>query len=161
MLNLDIDRLVYLIGGWRDQLHRARSAARRLALTVAATHLRTGNDVVMPQLIARGSEIERFEAVAHDNDAEFREIVLMAGKEQSLERVAYRTANHQQNRDLDLDRLVDRDGGQALRAQLYDQLAVFLLTRPHCVTIDTSGDGRPEPDCSAAGAGSEPGRGDE
>jgi predicted kinase len=137
VLNLDIDQLVYLIGGWRERLRECLRPARDLALAMAATHLRAGHDVVLPQLMVRASEIERFEAVALDNNAEFREIVLIAGKEHSLDRVAQRIAGRDQDRDRQLDRLVEHNGGQELRARLYDQLADLIRDSPPTSVIHT------------------------
>src|SRR2546425_2482959 len=79
VLNLDIDQLRVLIGGWRERFAETGEIVRPLALVMAGTHLRGGREVVMPQYLGRLSEIERFEAVAHGSDAAFCEIVLMAG----------------------------------------------------------------------------------
>jgi predicted kinase len=50
-LNLDIDRVRRMIGGWRDDPSSAGRAARALALAAAETHLATGHDVVVPQYL--------------------------------------------------------------------------------------------------------------
>jgi hypothetical protein len=51
---------------------------------MADTHLRAGHDVVMPQLATRTEEVEGFEAAAARAGARYREIVLMADKQQTL-----------------------------------------------------------------------------
>lgn len=91
VLNLDIDRVRCLLGGWRLAVG-ARVSLRRanlsdlLHLAWRAIHWRAGHDVVMPQFLGRVSEIERFAAVAHANAAQFAELVVMDTKERSIER---------------------------------------------------------------------------
>jgi predicted kinase len=84
-LNLDIDRLRALIGGWRERSAETGEIVRPLARGMAGAHLRGGRDVVMPQYLGRLSEIERFEAAAHDAGAAFCKIVLIDTKEHGLE----------------------------------------------------------------------------
>ncbi len=76
-LNLDIDVLHTLIGGWRDPQQDTHALARPLGKALAAAHLGSGHDVVLPQNITRLSEVEAFERIAHDQVAEFREVVLL------------------------------------------------------------------------------------
>ena len=49
-LNLEIDTVASLIGGWREDFFGVLAAARNIAIAMAEAHLRTGCDVVMPQL---------------------------------------------------------------------------------------------------------------
>ncbi|GAA5153397.1 hypothetical protein GCM10023340_35380 [Nocardioides marinquilinus] len=73
VLCVEADQLRGWIGG--DPADHAE-AARRLSLALAAAHLADGHDVVVPQLVARLDQVERFEAVAHDVGAELVEVVL-------------------------------------------------------------------------------------
>jgi len=130
VLNLDVDQLRGLIGGWRDRFAETGGIVRPLALDMAASHLGHGRDVVLPQYLGRVGEIERFEAVAHRCGAEFREIVLMDTKQRSLERFDRRGEDddhpwHDQVRDI-----VEREGGHALLARMHDQLTEVLAARP-------------------------------
>lgn len=56
-LLLDLDVLVGLIGGWRDNFSAALDTARAHGRALATCHLREGYDVVLPQLVT-----------AHDQD---------------------------------------------------------------------------------------------
>ncbi len=85
-LNLDIDRLHGLVGGWQDDDGRTHDVLRPLALAMASTHLRDGRDVVLPQYLARLEEIEAFEQVARDEGADFHEVVLLDEKAESVAR---------------------------------------------------------------------------
>jgi predicted kinase len=140
VLNLDIDQLRGLVGGWRDRFAETGEIVRPLALGMAGTHLRGGRDVVMPQYLGRLSEIERFEAVARDSGAAFCEVVLMDAKEQALERFYHRgddgggvTAWHQY-----VQEVVERGGGREFLARIYDQFTTVLAARPDAAVIPTA-----------------------
>lgn len=135
VLNLDIDRLRALIGGWRERFAETGEIVRPVALSMAATHLRGGRDVVMPQYLGRLSELERFETVACDSGAVFYEVVLMDGKQRSVERFNRRGENSELDWHRQVQEIVDRSGGQELLARMYDQLAVVLAARPGAIVL--------------------------
>ncbi len=110
VLNLDIDQVRCLIGGWRERFVETGELARPIALAMASAHLRAGLDVVMPQYLGRLGEIERFEAVAQDSGAEL-----------SWHR--------------EVQELVDRNGGLALLADMYDRLIDVLRSRPAATVV--------------------------
>ena len=74
VLCLESDVLRRWIGG--DPAEHAE-AARHLSLALAGAHLATGHDVVVPQLVARLDQLERFEYVAAEAGAELVEILLV------------------------------------------------------------------------------------
>lgn len=90
-LNLDIDRVRDLIGGWRDDPHNGGLLARAIALAAARVHLAAGHDVVVPQFLGRPEFLESLESLGREAGAEFHEIVLLDSKENSLSRYAERT----------------------------------------------------------------------
>ena len=63
-LNLDIDTVASLIGGWRQDFFGVLPGARNIAVAMAETHLRSGADVVLPQLLMIVDEVRRFELAA-------------------------------------------------------------------------------------------------
>jgi hypothetical protein len=63
VLSCDPDRLRPMIGG--DPADVAE-AVRNLALAMAAAHLRTGHDVVIPQLVADPAQLQRFVVAAEE-----------------------------------------------------------------------------------------------
>jgi len=135
VLNLDIDQVRGMIGGWQDRFEETGEIARPIALGMARTHLSEGRDVVMPQYLGRLSEIDRFEAVAVDTGAAFVEILLMDTKERSIQRFSSRgdddeLAWHRQVRDI-----VDRAGGAVLLGDMYDQLVEVIRTRTNAVVV--------------------------
>jgi predicted kinase len=139
VLNLDIDQVVSLIGGWQDNFWETFKAARLLAISMAETHLHTGHDVVMPQLVTLAEDIAGFEAAVGRCGAEYREIVLMAGKKLALERFADRAANKDPARHRQMDEVVERSGGLALIERIHGQVTAFVRERPDCVVVHTDG----------------------
>jgi len=138
VLNLDIDQLRALIGGWRDRFAETGEIVRPVALSMAGTHLRGGRDVVMPQYLGRLSEIERFEAVACDSGAVFCEVVLMDAKQRALERFYRRGENSELPWHRQVQEIVGRLGGQALLAGMHDQLTGVLTARPDAIVVPST-----------------------
>jgi len=132
-LNLDIDSLHRLVGGWQDVDTHTHEVLRPVALAMASTHLRGGRDVILPQYLARSDEIDAFEKVAHEQGAEFREVVLLDEKAESIARFDRRrddSAWGEHNR-----RLVALQGGPVMLAAMYDQLVEILQLRPSAVVV--------------------------
>jgi hypothetical protein len=73
VLLCDPDRLRPMIGG--DPLD-AGAPVRTLALAMATAHLRSGHDVVLPQLVADGAELQRFVAAAEEGHGELMMVML-------------------------------------------------------------------------------------
>ncbi|MFD8492913.1 AAA family ATPase [Amycolatopsis sp. NPDC059657] len=139
VLNLDTDQIVSLIGGWRDDFWATLHAGRSLAIAMAETHLRSGHDVVMPQLTTRLAEIEGFEEAASRAGAQYREIVLTIAKPQMLDRFAGRTAARHDARHRHIDEIITRGGGPKLLERIHDHLTAYLAIRPDCRVVPTDG----------------------
>jgi len=71
----DIDRLRTLIGGWESD-PEAAARIRTAALALITAYLSTGYDVVLPQLVMRRDQIDRFRAAAEEAGAEYVGILL-------------------------------------------------------------------------------------
>ena len=74
-LDCDIDVLRALIGGWRERPDESAASIRTAALALITSYLGGGRDVIVPQLVARPDQLERFEAAAEGTGAEFVEVV--------------------------------------------------------------------------------------
>lgn len=132
-LNLDIDTLHQLVGGWRDPATRAHEVLRPVALAMAATHLRGGRDVVLPQYLGRREAIEAFEDAAVGEGAEFVEVVLLDDRVTSLDRFDRReddSAWGRHNRQLVADQ-----GGPQFLEEMYDRLLEVVEQRPRAVVL--------------------------
>ncbi len=115
-LDLDIDRVRDLLGAWRDHAGPAGLLARDIALAAARTHLTSGYDVIVPQLLARPRFIEQAEALAAELGCAFHEIVLIDSRENALRRFVLR----------DGEGVLD----PAELAAMYDRLTALMATRP-------------------------------
>jgi 8-oxo-dGTP pyrophosphatase MutT (NUDIX family)/predicted kinase len=126
VLNLDIDRLRCLIGGWRTHGVDTGELVRTMALSMAATHLGAGHDVLVPQYVGSVRQLERFAEVARDCRAAFVELVLMDSRQRSLERFMRRRASgtdpwHDQPTDV--------------VEPMYDRLIEVVASRPRSTVI--------------------------
>jgi predicted kinase len=128
-LNLDADEIVRLIGGWREDFYGAVGLVRPLALSMAATHLASGNDVVMPQLIMRHTERAKFADAATSAGADYLEFVLLTPPETAISR--YRHREHH------IDHVVEALGGATVIQQSHDRITAYLT--PDTTVIDATG----------------------
>jgi predicted kinase len=87
----DIDGLRTLIGGWQHD-EGAAGRARIVGLAMASAYLRTGRDVIVPQLVARQDQLSRFVAAAQDAGAEHIHVMLMADPDTVVRRFRDRAA---------------------------------------------------------------------
>jgi predicted kinase len=143
-LNCDIDVLRTLIGGWRDDFAQAGSLIRSAALAMIEAYLRTGQDVVLPQLLADLDEVARFEACATTAGAEFVERVLMDVPDAAVARFHRRGTTDPADPWHELVRaIVAADGGDQALGRCHSALEHLLLARPGAVRI-TSLEGAPD-----------------
>lgn len=138
MLNLDIDQVRMLVGGWQERFAETGAIVRPMARGMAASHLRGSRDVIMPQYLGDLSEIESFEAVAHEHGAAFREIVLLDTRDNSLGRFARRGDGEQRPWHGQVQRIVEETGGNALLTAMHDQLTEVLRARPATTVLPST-----------------------
>lgn len=132
-LNVDIDSLDTLISGWQDPANHGHDVLRPVALAMASAHLAGGRNVVLPQYLAKVFEIERFERVAQEQNATFREIVLLDEKAAAIARFYARQDDSvwgQHNR-----RAVAAQGGPVFLAAMYDRLTEVVRLRTRAVVV--------------------------
>jgi predicted kinase len=137
-LNLDVDTLHHLVGGWQDEETDTWPVVWSLIRAMAQTHLDGRRDVVLPQYHATVDEIIGLEKLARRHGAEFREVVLFDDRDTAIERF-YRRA-----RDTDdpwirhHHRLIERGGGPDMLGTMYDNLMEFVRLRPGTVVIPSA-----------------------
>jgi predicted kinase len=134
-LNLDIDRIRDLLGGWQEAPGEAGLAARAIALAGARAHLERGYDVVIPQLVGQVVFLEQIEAVGEAVGAEFHEIMLLDDRANALLRFEERTRAAAESAHLDAARAIAADPDAVGR--FYDRLVAVLPQRPRAVVITT------------------------
>lgn len=136
-LDLDIDRIRDLIGQWREHPGAAGLLARAVALVGARTHLSSGHDVIVPQLLARPEFIEQTEHLAVEVGADFHEIVLLDSRENAVRRFAERSRTSGDPAHRDAQTMLDRQGGVAELAATYDRLLTVVAGRPGTMVVRT------------------------
>lgn len=126
-LDLDVDHVRELLGGWRGDPQSAGSAAREIAVAAASTHLAAGHDVVVPQLLARPEFPDRLAEVAGDG---YVEVTLMIDRDECLRRYTERW-----RAGADLVHGWAPAPDEAKVAALYDRVVAFTATRPHAISV--------------------------
>ena len=137
-LNLDVDTLHHLIGGWQDEETDTWPIVWSLTLAMAATHLDGGRDVVLPQYLAKVDEITEFETLAREHGADFREVVLLDDREQAIERFNRRAQNSDEPWIRHHHRLIELGGGPAVLGTMYDNLTEVIRQRPGTAVVPST-----------------------
>lgn len=136
-LVLDIDDVRGMLGRWADDPEQSGLAARALATAMARTHLATGRDVVVPQLLGRVEFIDELQSLAADGLADWYEAVLTASPDTLLERLAHRSAQPSRQADVDASTLLTRAGGEDAVRTYRDRIDALARTRPGTIVLDT------------------------
>jgi predicted kinase len=136
-LNLDVDVVHRLVGGWTDEDNRTWEVVTPLIRAMARTQLDGGRDVVVPQYHARLEEISALEDLAREQGAAFREVVLLDERSAAIERFDRRA------RDDDpyiqyTRRHVGSRGGAARLGAMYDALLDLLRLVPDAAVVPST-----------------------
>ena len=133
-LVVDIDELRVRMGRW-DSHPESKRLARSLGVALVRSHLQSGHDVVVPQLLGLTDFIEVLEGVAVDEGAEFVEVFLRAPIEVVRARLARRRTElrtpHPQD---EIDPALDEELITSAVASL-DRIAA---RRPRTIVVDAS-----------------------
>jgi predicted kinase len=137
VLNLDIDQVTALIGGWERQFSASFEAALALAEAMTRAHLASGHDVIMPQMMTTVNawELAGIEAAAAAAGAEYCQILLTAPAESAVDRCMKRAAGGDP-RQVAISNVIDDNGGVDFARKLYAQVAEFSASRQPNAVID-------------------------
>jgi predicted kinase len=108
---LDIDSIRTSMGAWETH-EGSKLLARQVAIEMARTHLRSGHDVIVPQLLGRIEFIETLGALANEVGATFHEILLRASSGDAFARLRARNAEVERSGIPHPLRTVTIDAGQ-------------------------------------------------
>lgn len=134
-LNLDVDLLHRLVGGWQDDANDTWPVVWTIVRAMAATHLAGGRDVVLPQYFSHIDEVVAFEELAHEHGATFREVVLLDDRDAAIERFYQRSNNSDDPWTRHHLRLIELDGGPVVLGTMYDKLLEILSRYPGAVVV--------------------------
>ena len=130
-LNLDIDTLHRLVGGWQDASIDTWPAVWALARAMAGVHLDGGHDVVLPQYHATDDEIDGLAALAGRHGAGFREVVLLDDRAAVIERFDHRGRDSDDPWIRHHHRLLE----PAALGAMYDDLVELARRRPGTTVV--------------------------
>ena len=137
-LNLDVDTLHHLIGGWQDEESDTWPLVWSLVRAMAATHLDGGHDVVLPQYVGKVDEIIGFEELAREHGAGFREVVLLDDREAAIERFHRRAQDSDDPWIRHHHRLIEVGGGPIVLGTMFDNLIEVVRLRPAAVVVPSA-----------------------
>jgi len=137
-LHLDVDGLHRLIGGWEDEETDTWPAVFSLVRAMAAVHLDSGHDVVLPHFFGRVEEITSFEEFVRSHGADFREIVLLDDREAAVERFNHRARDSVDPWIRHHFRLIGLNGGSVVLENMYDTLLEVVRRRPGAVVVPSA-----------------------
>jgi predicted kinase len=136
VLNCDIDVLRSLIGGWSADFVAAGALIRPAALAMIEAYLRSGHDVVLPQMLLDPAERRRFRETSENAGAAFVERFLMDESGANLERFARRgTASAADPWHDQVRAIVAEQGGDTALERWHDDLVALLATNPDAQVI--------------------------
>lgn len=137
-LNLDVDTLHHLVGGWQDEATDTWPVVWSLVRAMAATHLDGGREVILPQYFATTEEIGVFEKLARGHGAGFREVVLLDDREAAIARFHHRARDSDDPWTRHQHLLIEQRGGDVVLGTMYDNLREVVRLRPDAVVVQSA-----------------------
>lgn len=133
-LYVEGDEIITKLGQWRTHQTEAVKSKVALASGMAATHLRTGYDVIIPHLPG-GDYDSTYENVAKEAGGEFLEVFIEVEKEEAIKRLLARGTWGEAG----LPPITDKDLPRIDR--LYDEMMEAVTQRPSTIIVrSTEGD---------------------
>jgi predicted kinase len=134
-LNLDVDAVHRLVGGWTDEDNGTWQVVAPLIRAMARTQLDGGRDVVVPQYHVLPEEISALEDLARERGAAFREVVLLDDRDSAIERFDRRARDDGDPYIQHMRRHVARRGGAARLGAMHDALLDLLRLLPDATVV--------------------------
>lgn len=124
----DIDALRSLVSGWEADYGGAGARIRPAALAMIGAYLRAGGDVVLPQLLARETELDKFVRAGTEAGARVVEVLLTTDVEECVRRFADRDLASPEARSARA--AVDAAGGDDVVRDYHAALSELTARRP-------------------------------
>lgn len=137
-LALDLDVVAGMIGGWEESFLSALEVARGLAREMAVRHLRSGYDVVLPQLVTVYDQAPdpAFEESAWTAGATYVQVALMVDDDEHVRRLRHKRPDNPVEEWIQAS-LVEpgSDSVERIRGHLH----AYWETHPPDIELDTTG----------------------
>ncbi len=134
-MDLEGDEIIVMLGQWLKHEDKARELLFELGKAMVATHLASGHDVVVPCLPTNAEHQQAFEDIARSDGAQFFEVVLVAEREEAIQRLLKRGTWGEEG----TDPLTEAD--LPIIEKLYDDMDRTLAERPNAIRIPSVEDG--------------------
>jgi predicted kinase len=135
-LRLDIDDVWTLIGQWRENSEQSGDMAKKLAVEMARTHLKSGYDVVIPQIYRSTEQLDELEAIANESGAQYFEFLLSIPKDEAISRYVKRGQSLGYPDGFRPGSVVKRLGGIAKLEQMYDEMIAATEDRANTIKVE-------------------------
>lgn len=135
-LNCDVDVLRGLIGSGQ-RLPEAMALSRTTAIALLTAHLTEGYDVVLPQLVARADQLERFAGAAAGAGADYVEVMLLDASGDPDVGVARFHRRGDDGWHREVRELIAAQGGDAVLRSRYTALLALVEQRPGAIVLSS------------------------
>ena len=139
-LNLDIDNLWIMMGGWDTPDSDSVRLRQRYAYALANMHLAEGYDVIVPSLMQKVEHYEDFDKIALAHDAEIIEIVLMTDLDDAIERCKTRARAQGHPEGFRPGGVLDQGGREKMLTEMYNNVLATIAQRPNIVYVQSTKD---------------------
>lgn len=134
-LNLDIDNIWIMMGGWDSPGSDSNRLKFKYAQTIAAMHLAEGYDVIVPQLMQNVVDYEAFEQIAQDNNATLKEVVLLSTVDDAIERCKTRARSMGHPDGFRPGGVLDSGGREKMLRSMHTNMVSAITQRPSITQI--------------------------
>lgn len=136
-LNLDIDNLWIMMGGWDSPDSDSVRLRERYAHAIANMHLAEGYDVIVPSLMQTVEKYEAFGKIALAHDAVLTEIVLMTDIDDAIERCKARARSLGHPDGFRPGGVLDQGGREKMLTDMYNNVLATMAQRPNIIQINS------------------------
>lgn len=131
-LHASTDDIIASLGQWVAQEDKARKLAFSLLEVMVAKHLAAGHDVVVPHLLTNTEDAVALERISKDQSASFFECILIADKEEAVERLLERGRWG----EVGAPPLTAQD--RPIIEKLYEEMEIAARDRPRAIVIHSA-----------------------
>jgi predicted kinase len=128
-LSLESDKLVTMVGQWREHEPEAWELVFKMSQAMVGTCIESGHDVVIPFMPRGADQLAGYEQTAREVGARFIEVCLTADRDEAIERLIKRGEWGEEGAPP-----ITEDDRPVIN-ELYDGMETALATRPDIIHI--------------------------
>lgn len=136
-LNLDIDKIWFMIGHWQQERLRSHEQKMKLSYALAETHLNEGYDVVVAQHLGEAGYYSRFEEIAIRSGSTLVEILLDCPLDEAIYRCVERGKNSGYKTGFRPGGILDTEGGVEKLKRMHNEMTAAVSSRANLKRINS------------------------